>query len=392
MADWRQIQARIRKAKASTDAAAKLAELYEQTRDAMVAFELARWQEKAGEHAEAARWYTAAAERFRRSQWKTKAEAALARLRSPSPAGVETSQSTEASPHSASEDSSSAETSSSASDSSETQPASETGPDIGQDIMGQDIAPHVAKPQLEVVREPMQRARSAGGATPGSTAADETGAAPGQRKPRRRGRRGGRNRRRPAKGITSGAAPVPAPIRAEAIETPSERPSRVPLVSEEPVPELKPPASPSPSPVAPSTAAWQARSRAGEPALASRMAHLESQLRRLLACPHSKLEQAESAPAGPGVLLLSDSDQVSHYYVESCQTLRIAIGNLVRGSRGAKDPPRLKESLAENLGIAESRVTSYLKEHCIVRWLQLDEGAAELSHFAIAVLRPVVNE
>jgi hypothetical protein len=122
------------------------------------------------------------------------------------------------------------------------------------------------------------------------------------------------------------------------------------------------------------------------------MAHLESQLRRLLACPQSKLEQAESAPAGPGVLLLSDSDQVSHYYVESCQTLRIAIGNIVRGSRGAKDPPRLKETLAENLGIAESRVTNYLKEHCAVRWLQLDEGAPELAHFAIAVLRPVVNE
>jgi len=392
MADWRQIQARIRKAKASTDAAAKLAELYEQTRDAMVAFELARWQEKAGEHAEAARWYTAAAERFRRSQWKTKAEAALARLRSPSPAGVETSQGTEASPDSSSADAPSADASSSASDLSETQSASETGPDMGQDIMGQEIAPDVGRPQLEVVREPMQRARSAGPATPGDAAAEDSGAAPGQRKPRRRGRRGGRNRRRPAKGIASGAAPVPAPIRAEVIETASERPSRLPPVSEEPVPEFKPPASPSASPSVASTAAWQARSRAGEPALASRMAHLESQLRRLLACPHSKLEQAESAPAGPGVLLLSDSDQVSHYYVESCQTLRIAIGNLVRGSRGAKDPPRLKESLAENLGIAESRVTSYLKEHCIVRWLQLDEGAAELSHFAIAVLRPVVNE
>src|SRR5947209_9214211 len=89
MADWRQIQARIRKAKASGDALAKLAELYEQTRDAMVAFELARWQEKAGEHAEAARWYTAAAERFRRSQWKSKAEAALARLKAPTAKGPE---------------------------------------------------------------------------------------------------------------------------------------------------------------------------------------------------------------------------------------------------------------------------------------------------------------
>ena len=146
------------------------------------------------------------------------------------------------------------------------------------------------------------------------------------------------------------------------------------------------------SDVAPPPAAWRARSRTGEPALASRMAHLESQLRRLLACPQAGLEQAESAPAGPGVLLLSDSDQVTHYYIESCQTLRIAIANLVRSGRGAKDAPRLKERLAENLGIAESRVTNYLKEHCAVRWLQLDEGAPELAHFAIAVLRPVVNE
>jgi hypothetical protein len=393
MADWRQIQARIRKAKASTDAAAKLAELYEQTRDAMVAFELARWQEKAGEHAEAARWYTAAAERFRRSQWKTKAQAALARLRAPSPAGGETSQGAETPP-----DSSSPETPSSAGDLSETQPASEIGPDSRP-----EIAPDIASPGPDVVHEPIQRAQSGDTATIGDTAAEESGAAPGQRRPRRRGRRGGRNRRRTGKGIASGAAPVsraapvPSQARAEVTEAQSARPSRVPPpVSEEPVPELKPSASPSASssasPVVPSTAAWQARSRAGEPALASRMAHLESQLRRLLACPQSKLEQAESAPAGPGVLLLSDSDQVSHYYVESCQTLRIAIGNIVRGGRGAKDPPRLKETLAENLGIAESRVTSYLKEHCAVRWLQLDEGAPELAHFAIAVLRPVVNE
>jgi hypothetical protein len=398
MADWRQIQARIRKAKAGTDAAAKLAELYEQTRDAMVAFELARWQEKAGEHAEAARWYTAAAERFRRSQWKTKAQAALARLRNPSPAGGETSQGTEAPPNSLSAETSSAEPSSSTGDLSENQPASEIGSD-----MKPDIAPDIARPQLEVVRGPIQRTQSGDDATTGNTAAEELGAAPGQRRPpRRRGRRGGRNRRRPGKGIASGAtpvsaaAPVPSQMHAEVTEAPSARPSRVAPVSEEPVSELKPPASPSASssasPVVPANAAWQARSRTGEPALASRMAHLESQLRRLLACPQSKLEQAESAPAGPGVLLLSDSDQVSHYYVESCQTLRIAIGNLVRGSRGVKDPPRLKETLAENLGIAESRVTNYLKENCAVRWLQLDEGANELAHFAIAVLRPVVNE
>src|ERR1700679_3865382 len=88
MADWRQIQARIRKAKTSSDAPAQLAELYERTRDAMVAFELAAWQEKAGDHGEAARWYTSAAQRFRRAQWRTKAQEALTRLGAPIPAAT----------------------------------------------------------------------------------------------------------------------------------------------------------------------------------------------------------------------------------------------------------------------------------------------------------------
>jgi hypothetical protein len=104
------------------------------------------------------------------------------------------------------------------------------------------------------------------------------------------------------------------------------------------------------------------------------------------------LEEAAEAPAGPGVLLLSDSDQVTHYYVEACQTLRIGIGNLLRGGRGSKGASQLKPQLAEHLGIGESRVAKYLKEHCAVRWLQLDEGAPELAHFVTAVLRPVVSE
>jgi hypothetical protein len=37
-------------------------------------------------------------------------------------------------------------------------------------------------------------------------------------------------------------------------------------------------------------------------------------------------------------------------------------------------------------------VAKYMKDHCAVRWIQLDEGAADLAHFAMAVLRPVVNE
>src|SRR3970282_1214526 len=85
MADWRQIQARIRKAKGSSEPAAQLAELYEPTSDPRVAFELAVCQEQAGNQAETVQWYTTAAQRFRRAQWRTKAEEALTRLGAPIP-------------------------------------------------------------------------------------------------------------------------------------------------------------------------------------------------------------------------------------------------------------------------------------------------------------------
>jgi len=139
-------------------------------------------------------------------------------------------------------------------------------------------------------------------------------------------------------------------------------------------------------------AAWQVRGRAGEPALASRLAHLESQLRRLIASPLSHVDEADQAPAGPGVFILSDSDQTTYYYIEACQTLRIGVGNLLRGERGARRGESLRSRLAEHLGINESRVSKYLKDHCAVRWLQLDEGASLLAHFGIAVLRPALND
>ncbi len=80
MADWRQIQARIRKAKNSADAPAKLSELFDRTHDAMVAWELGALEEKAEHTSEAGNWYTIAAQRFRRADWKKKAEEALTRL------------------------------------------------------------------------------------------------------------------------------------------------------------------------------------------------------------------------------------------------------------------------------------------------------------------------
>src|ERR1700675_1480572 len=66
MADWKQITARIRRARTSKEPAAQLSNLYEKTRDAMVAFELAKFFETAGQNAEASKWYATAAERFRR--------------------------------------------------------------------------------------------------------------------------------------------------------------------------------------------------------------------------------------------------------------------------------------------------------------------------------------
>src|SRR6266480_4448915 len=80
MTDWKQITARIRRARTSKDPAGQLSNLYQKTRDAMVAFELAKFFETSGQNADAAKWYSAAAERFRRSDWKVKAQEAAVRL------------------------------------------------------------------------------------------------------------------------------------------------------------------------------------------------------------------------------------------------------------------------------------------------------------------------
>ena len=441
MADWRQIQARIRKAKASPEAPAQLAELYERTRDAMVAFELALWHEKAGDNSEAVRWYTAAAERFRRAPWRTKAEEALTRLGAAIPAYT-----SETVPEPKSADARAARGSASANAAAAAAPL-EKGVEKGPKKAAEKTAESAEEAAVDTAGGTESDAQE----SPAETAAQTTAEGdPAGKKRRRRGRRGGRKRRsgsgaaqaqsgsgsantagaggsaaavplgsRQAGGLggatfpgVSPAAELSEPHRREFGGTPSRlsppqtgaaQHSSVPSVAGAPAAEaLSPVAAPlaerdvSPpaergyeSAPAPSR---QGRTRAGEPALASRISQLESQLRRLLACPLGSLDDADLAPAGPGVLLLSDSDQVTHYYIESCQTLRIGIGNLLRGGRGSKDGGLLKARMAENLGIAELRVSRYLKEHCAVRWLQLDEGAPELAHFAIAVLRPVVNE
>ena len=80
MADWKQITARIRRARSGKDPLGQLANLYEKTSDAMVAFELAKLFENSGQNSDAAKWYSTAAARFRRAEWKSKAEEAAVRL------------------------------------------------------------------------------------------------------------------------------------------------------------------------------------------------------------------------------------------------------------------------------------------------------------------------
>ena len=180
------------------------------------------------------------------------------------------------------------------------------------------------------------------------------------------------------------AIPIPSPAldrRAASSDRIEHTAARAPWVR--PEPEV--------APLMPSERA--SHGRAGEPALASRLAHLENTLRRLVSSPLHKLEEADDAPAGPGVFLLSDSDLVTSYYIEACQTLRIGLGHLLRGGRGPRTHPdgTLRSRLAEHLGIGESKVGDYMKKYCVVRWIQLDDAAPHFAHFAIGVLRTPLN-
>src|SRR5262249_1944057 len=145
------------------------------------------------------------------------------------------------------------------------------------------------------------------------------------RRKRRRGRRGGRGRRR--KGAH--APGLPAQAFAEHPSSDASQPSRAeappsPVLGRRALDRIEgePPAQrrvrgrvEPPPPQLPSERMAHGRS---DPAVASRMAHLESLLRRLLGSPLRPLDGADEAPAGPGVFLLSDSDQTMSYYVEAC--------------------------------------------------------------------------
>jgi hypothetical protein len=368
VSDWRQIQARIRKARTSADPPGQLSALYERTHDAMVAFELAQLYEKAGTAAEAVRWFTTAFERFR-PQWKQKAEEGLVRLGAPIPvapaaalAGVAVTETTAAQ-------------------------VTRLEPIIAE--FSEEQSSETEDEMNEGEHESVFEQPPAAAAQPIETGPDH--------RRRRRGRRGGRGRHKgvrtaaPASAVPA-APPVP-PSMFDRVTEPRTFPSaRSAAPAEFAEPHVREPQPARAYEGAPAGSTLSSRVRSGDPALSSRMAQLESQLRRLLACSIHSLEQAEEAPAGPGVFLITDTDLTTYYYAEACQTLRVGIGNMLRSGRGTREGSNLKEKLAEHLGINEARVGKYLKDHCGVRWLQLDEGAPLLAHFAVAVLRPISNE
>ncbi|HKV26986.1 MAG TPA: hypothetical protein VJN90_01770 [Candidatus Acidoferrales bacterium] len=391
MANWRQIQGRIRRARTSADPLAKLTELFQKTRDAMVAFEAAALEEKAGRNDEAIRWYTVAAQRFRRADWRLKAGEALTRLGAPVPEAVSSLQ-----PPSASDSASVSEeneVSGNVATVAEREPITDgeksdepAGP--GDSEMPAEISTPIAKE----------------GSTSASRSASP-GTHPGERHGRRRGRRGGRRHKR--HGATTSPGPDAASTKPPEARTPTPRTQGAPRLAESvfaspsrPAPEAE--AQPEratarfvPEPSGP-LVERSTYIRAGDPALASRFAQLESMLRRLISAPLHRVDELDEAPAGPGVFLLSDSDLMTNYYVEACQTLRIGTSQLARAGRagrGARSEGKasLRAQMAEHLSINDTQVTSYLAKHCVVRWLQLDEDAPHLAHFAIALLRPALN-
>jgi hypothetical protein len=375
MADWKQITARIRRARTSKDPAAQLSNLYEKTKDAMVAFELARFFEAATQLSEAARWYAEAAKHFRRADWKTKAQEAATRLggaplTSDEPASDSASPAPPAAPL----------------------PVPEPGLPFEQNVaVFRSVVESGAESGVESDTDTESAEASAS-----ATSADQSG--PANEKPadalkrRRRGRRGGRNRRKPG-ATTPGAASSTVTPRRTSSHSPSPIAS-VPVENDtDSVPERSSfSLSPLPVEPLPDGGGIALRGRYGDPGLSSRISLLEMQFRRLLTCQPLGVDSADRAPAGPGVLLLTDSDLTTYYYVESCQTLRIAVANLLRGGSSRRGGDSIKPQLAQHLGITDARVSKYLADHCVVRWLQLDEGASHFAHFVTAILRPVLND
>ena len=357
----------------------------------MVAFELAKVHEQGQRGAEALDWYRKAYEHFRRDEWRTKAAEAIQRLGGTPPAAAETPAGEGSTPEEPAAPAAKVvptprewaslpdrlfhETGTPPRRAAGSEPAAESGEEMTEDAGRQpgNVAPGYVPPGQASPPTPAGEGRQGG-------------------KRRRRGRRGGRRHRRdgrPPEGQGTGEGPQLGHVKQRTEERAAPPPGRPP--------------APPPRAESAEESGWlgsraeELRTRSGDPGLASRVARLEMQVRRLLACPPHKVSESEDAPAGPGVLILSDADLTTHYYICACDTLRIEVGRLTRSERGGRGRGRderssLRSRLAEHLEISESQVVKYLESHCVVRWLQLDEGAAKVAHFAIAALEPILSE
>lgn len=367
MTDWRQIRARIRRAKSGSDAATRLEQLFDKTRDGMVAFELAQLEEAAGRIERATDWYQRAWQRFRRSEWKQKAEEALTRHGIPIPAEIAEEEPERKSTARAARGT--AERLAEAEPEPESEEAAEPEPEVESPVEAEGTAE--TKPKA--------------GAGEKATAA-EAGAP--RRRRRRRGGRGRRKGRTQAAGRAEAEAPAPQaaerPAAARAKEP--ERAERRPQPERKPAPERERRPAREREPAREHLPPIQIYRR-GEPALASEIKALEGKLRQLLAAHPFHLDQLSELPASPGVYVVSDLDLTTMYYLEACGNMRSALDQLTSGRRGRQGSVRAK--LARFLGISDSQATRYLKQHGVVRWIELEESdAVALGHFAAALLRP----
>ncbi len=261
----------------------------------MVAFELAQIHEKSGATPEAARWYTSAAERFRRAQWKQKAEEALTRLGAPIPVALA------ATPAAITESETPADS------------AAQMEPviaEISEEQVTEEGEEMDGGQQESVFEQP---AAGAATATSPQAAEDRSGPPPQTpRAPRRarpeqrraRGRSEWPQRRR--RSLSCSAIRVRTRRRTPQLPGRSNPCARRIFAASRPGTRTRPKRRTSRA-----GSAFQMRTRSGDPALSSRMAQLESQLRRMLACAVHSVDQADEAPAGPGVFLITDTDQTA---------------------------------------------------------------------------------
>lgn len=349
----------------------RLEQLFDKTRDAMVAFELAQLEELSGRMDRATEWYKRAWQRFRRAEWKQKAEEALVRLGISIESLAELEPPTDSLPVVLARPES-----------------EEAGAEVGAGTeAGQSASTAAEHPGiLSAAAEAEFRVSAAEPGVSSASGLEPEAGAQDTGQPRRRRHRGGRGRgrgRRKAEApVTAQQSTETAAVQEEAAVAAPAQPRR----SREPERRAGHEHRPEREPISPIHVYRQA-----EPALASKIKALEAKLRQVIAAQPQSMTELSEVPANPGILLVSDHDLTTVYYLEACGNLRSAMDQLMSGRRGRQGAVRSR--LAKYLGVNDSQASRYMKEHCVARWIALEESDANaLGHFARGVLRPELME